>query len=160
MLAQLELENEDYLDYLNFFMRPEHCASLFNEITISVWREYQKNLKLDGILSPLKEEIIRAYDEYSAITPIHKTSKDSYREYLKNKFPREKLYLTKAPTESGHILKSCFKRDIYLSFFRGKEFDYWLFLNYITEHTFAPLSYSALIEAKKVILAKKICRII
>ena len=149
------LENDDYLDCLNYFMRPENCASLFNDITISAWREYQKNSSLDDILSPLKEDIIRIHDEYSAITPIQKISKDTYREYLEKKLPKEKLYITKTPIENGYILKNCFRRIIYHKFFDGKEFNYSSFINYLAENTFDSLSQSILIESKKNILAKR-----
>lgn len=149
------LENEDYLRCLNFFMLPENCADLFNEFTISAWRDYIKKSAIEDIQSPLKEDVIKAYNEYSAITPIQNISKSTYKSFLKKKFPEHKIALTKTPTANGYIIKNCFNRITYQNFYEGKEFNYSSFINYLVEHTFKQLSQNALIESKKNILAKK-----
>ena len=149
------LENEDYLDCLNYFMRPEYCAPLFNQITISAWREYQKNSALDNLNSPLKEKIISIYDEYSAVTPIQEISKATYRKYLNKKLPKEELCLIKTHKENGYTIKKSFKPIIYQNFFEGKDFNYSSFIEYLVDNTFESLSQRKLIEIKKNILAKK-----
>ena len=63
------LENPDYLECLNFFMHPDNCKTLFNNVTISAWRKYWINAGLPKIKEPFKSEVYKAYDEYSAITP-------------------------------------------------------------------------------------------
>lgn len=147
-------ENEDYLDCLNFFMLPENCASLFNDITISAWRNYMKTSAIVDIKSPLKEEVIKAYDEYSAMTPMHEISRTSYKSFLQKKFPRQKIVLHKEHSENGYMLKGCFQRIIYQNFFDGKEFNYNTFINYLVDNTFEQFSQNALIETHKIKLAK------
>ena len=148
------LKHEDYLDCLNFFMLPENCASLFNDVTISTWRKFHTDSAIADIKSPLKEDVIKAHDEFTAINPIQKITKSSYKSFLEKKFPRQKLILSKEQSSNGYRLKSCFQPIIYQNFFDGKEFNYTTFINYLVDNTFEQLSQNALIEAHKMKLSK------
>lgn len=148
------LKNEDYLDCLNFFMLPENCASLFNDVTISAWRKMWTNSAIADINSPLKEDVIKAHDEFSAITSLQEISKSSYKSFLEKKFPRQKLIIKKEQSGNGYRLKSCFQPLIYQNFFNEKEFNYTTFINYLVDNTFEQLSQNYLIEAQKMKLSK------
>lgn len=155
-IIQYGLEHPDYLDCLNFFMRPDNCSSLFNDVTLSAWRKFWIDSSLPKITNSFKEDILKAYDEYSAITPIHDINKKSYTEFLKNKFPEKKIILRKEKkeNETGFIIKGCFEPIIYQRFFVNKKFDYPKFIQYLSDTTFEPLSRNALIESQKSKLAK------
>lgn len=154
------IDHEDYRDCLNYFMLPENCSSLFNETTISAWRSYQIASSLDDILNPLKDEIIKIYNEYSAFTPIQDISKATYKKYLEEKLPKKNFYIAKDTLQNGYNIKKCFSPIIYQQFIAGKEFDYSSIINYLTESTFDPLYQRGLLEAKKKILAQKFIKLL
>lgn len=153
------LENPDYLECLNFFMHPDNCKTLFNNVTISAWRKYWINAGLPKIKEPFKSEVYKAYDEYSAITPISKVNKNSYTEFLKMRFPEKKLVFKKEERKKGYILKGSFEFPDYQSFFENKQFKYNSFIKFLADTTFEPLSHNALIEAQKMNLAKFFCNL-
>ena len=94
-------------------MHPDNCKTLFNNVTISAWRKYWIEASLPKIKEPFKSEIYNAYDEYSAITPINKVNKKSYTEFLKLRFPEEKLVFKKEERKTGYVLKGCFEFSDY-----------------------------------------------
>ena len=148
------IDNPDYLDCLNFFMRPENCKSLFNNMTISAWRKYWIDASLPQIKQPFKDEVYKAYDEYSAITPINEVNKKSYTEFLKRRFPESKLVLNKKKKKNGYVIQGCFELVDYQSFLTNKLFNHSEFIRFLSDTTFEPLSHNALIEAQKMNLAK------
>lgn len=150
------LKNEDYLDCLNFFMLPENCASLFNNVTLTAWRKFWIDSNLHNIKNSFKDEVIKAYIEYSAVTPIQNINKNSYTSFPKNRFPEKKLILKskKKENEDGFVIKGCFEPLVYYSFFYdNNEFNYHKFIHYLVDTTFEPLSHNALIESQKTKLA-------
>lgn len=149
------LEHEDYLDCLNFFMLPENCSSLFNEVTLTAWRKFWINSSLPNIKNSFKEEILKAYEEYSAVTPINDISKKTYADFLKKRFPEKKLILKARNKENGngYIIKGCFELIDYNSFFDDKVFNYQKFIQYLVDTSFEQLSHNALIESQKIKLA-------
>jgi len=153
-IIKYNLEHPDYRDCLNFFMHPDNCKSFFNDITITMWRKYWTDTSLSDIKSPFKDEIIKAYDEYSAITPINEINRRTYTAFLKEKFPENKLILRKEKKENGYTIKGCFKPIDYQNFFNNKQFNYSEFIKYLSDNTFNQLSNYALIEIQKSKLAK------
>lgn len=143
------LEHPDYLDCLNYFMLPENCSNLFNEIILDTWKKFQIDSALEIIKPPLREDIFRFFDEYNAITPFKKLNKDTYKSFLESKLPKEKLILSSKKTKDGIKIKGCFKPIIYHNFFTNEEFDYSSFINYLVDNTFEPLSHNAMIELQK-----------
>lgn len=148
------LEHSDYLDCLNFFMHPDNCALLINSINLSTWRKFWIETSLTEIKQPFKDEVYKAYDEFSAITPITEVNKKNYTKFLKNKFPEDKLIIQTGKNTNGYVIKGCFKAIDYQSFFENKEFNYSKFINYLSDTTYEPLSRIALIESQKMKLAK------
>lgn len=153
-IIQYGIEHPDYLDCLNFFMRPDNCGSLFNDITLSVWRKFWIDASLAGIKHPFKDEVYKAYDEFSAITPINEVNKKNYSEFLKNKFPEDKLIIQTGKKSNGYVIKGCFEAIDYQYFFDNKKFNYTKFIKYLSDITFEPLSHNAIIESQKMRIAK------
>lgn len=143
------LEHPEYLECLNYFMLPENCSNLFNEITLSTWKKYWINSALENIKPPLKEDIFGFFDEYNAITPFNELNKNTYKSFLESKLPKEKLIWTSERNKDGIKIKACFSPAIYQNFFSDKEFDYTSFINYLVDYTYEPLSYNAMIELQK-----------
>lgn len=150
------LEHEDYLDCLNFFMLPENCSSLFNEVTITECRKFWIDSSLHNIKNSFKDEVIKAYIEYSAVTPFQNINKNSYTSFLQKRFPEKKLILKsiKKENEDGFVIKGCFEPLVYYRFFDDNNvFNYHKFIQYLVDTTFEPLSHNALIESQKSKLA-------
>ncbi len=151
-IIQYGLNHPDYLDCLNFFMHPDNCSSLFNNITLSVWRKFWIDASLPKITNSFKKEILAAYNSYSAIYPIQDINKKTYIDFLKQRFPEERLIFSKKKKENkiGFVIEPI----VYKNFFEGKKFLYNKFIQYLADTTFEPLKNNALIESQKMRLAK------
>lgn len=150
------LKNPDYLDCLNHFMSPDNCSTLFNNIFLSSWKKFGINENLSKINEPFKKMIFDAFDEYSAFTPINNINKDSYKTFLMEKFPENKIIINnnKKKKSTGFVIKDYFKLIDYNSFFEKKIFNYSKFIQYLTDTTFEPLSHTAFIKYQETKLAK------
>lgn len=153
------IENPDYLDCLNFFMHPDNCAKLFNNITLSAWKKYWIDSSLAEIKQPLKDEIINVFDKYISITPIYEVNKDSYKSFLAQEFPKEHLIIFSEKKENGIKIKSCIKPLVYQNFYNNDDFNYNTFIKYLVEYTFESLTHNALIEMKKVKLSNEFIKL-
>lgn len=124
---------------------PENCASLFNEVTLSAWRKFWIDSSLSNIKNPFKDEVLKAYAEYTAVTPITDISKKTYADFLRKRFPEKKLILKSKNKENGngYIIKGCFEFVDYNSFFDDK-----VFIQYLVDATFEQLSHNALQKIK------------
>ena len=143
------IDNPDYLDCINFFMHPDNCSDIFNSVTLNTWRKFWTDMSLDEINGELKEAIIKYYDEYISITPFESVNRKTYKSFLENKLPREKISLKAETTGSKIYIKKCVTLLTYQNFFKDKEFDYSLFITYLVDHTFEPLSHNTMIEIQK-----------
>ncbi|MBE5829729.1 MAG: helix-turn-helix transcriptional regulator [Butyrivibrio sp.] len=154
-IIKFGLEHKDYLDCLNFFMLPKNCSSLFNKVTLTAWRNFWVDSSLLKIKNSFKDELLSAYEEYSAVTPISDISKKTYADFLKKRFPeKELIFKTKKKEDcNGFYIKGCFELSDYNSFFDDKVFNHQKFIQYLAETTFEPLSHRALIESQKIKLA-------
>ena len=130
-------------------MHPDNCSDIFNSVTLNTWRKFWTDMSLDEINGELKEAIIKYYDEYISITPFESVNRKTYKSFLENKLPREKISLKAETTGSKIYIKKCVTLLTYQNFFKDKEFDYSLFITYLVDHTFEPLSHNTMIEIQK-----------
>ena len=149
------IDSPDYLDFLNFFMHPDNCSDIFNSVTLNTWRRFWTDMSLDEINGELRDAIIKYYDEYISITPFESVNKKTYKSFLKNKLPREKISSKIETTDSKICIKKCVTLLTYQNFFKDKEFNYSSFITYLVEHTFEPLSHNMMIEIQKNKLSHK-----
>lgn len=148
------LENPDYLDCLNFFMLPENCKFLFNDMTLCEWKKFWINSSIKNIDRPLKDRVIKIFDEFIAITPFNARNKKSYKAFLKSKLPQNTLVFNSKKTENGINIKSSFEPLTYQNFFTNKKFNYSDFIDYLVDNTYEPLLQSTNIELQKEKLSK------
>lgn len=150
------LEHPEYLNCLNFFMHPDNCKSLFNEFTINAWRKYNIDSALSTISSPLREKVITAFEEYSAVTPIQDINKKTYSSFLKTKFPKDKIKIKSIPSKDGkrRTLKKFLEPIKYQNFYPNKKYNYSSFIKHLVDYTFEPLSQNSFIEVQKAKLSK------
>lgn len=154
-IIRTAINNPDYLDCLNFFMHPDNCLDIFNSVTLNTWRRFLIDMSLDEINGELREAIIKYYDEYISTTPFESVNKETYKSFLKNRLPREKISSKAETTGSKICIKKCVTLLTYQNFFKDKEFNYSLFITYLVEHTFKPLSHNMMIEIQKNKLSHK-----
>jgi DNA-binding XRE family transcriptional regulator len=143
------VEHPEYLEFLNFFMHPDNSSELFNSVTLSTWRKFWTDTSIDEIEEELKEAILKYYDEYISITPFESVNKKTYKSFLENKLPREKISLKAETTGSKIYIKNGVTPLTYQNFFKNKEFNYSSFITYLVDHTFEPLSHNMMIEIQK-----------
>lgn len=153
------IDNPDYRDCLNFFMHPKNSEHIFNSVTLGAWKKSLANSTIKEINGKLKEKILSFYDEYISITPFESVNKNTYKEFLKEKLPREKISLEADNTGNKIQIKKCVSLITYQNFFSDKEFNYPTFINYLVEHTFEPLSLSTMLEIQKNKLAKEFVKL-
>lgn len=104
-IIKRSMDDPLYSDCLNFFMSPENCETLFNNITLSAWKKYWIADKISNIKSPLKEYLFQVYNEYSAYTPIPEINSDTYRNYLQKKLPEESIIFKKEAQKNFFLFK-------------------------------------------------------
>lgn len=150
------LDNSDYLDCLNFFMLPDNCSTLFNNITLSAWKEYNVDQDLSEIKEPLNSTVLRAFEKFNAVTPISQISKNIYKQFLISELPKEKLVFSSKPNDKGLGIKACLvlSRFQELSLSKESEHRYDDFINYLVNYTYEPLMNKAVLELQKEKLAK------
>lgn len=156
------LKNPDYLDCLNFFMRPDNIADIFHSITQNEWKTFWINTAMQDIKGELKEKIIEYYNEYISITPYDKLKETSYKEFLKEKFPKETICLSVTQTDNNNNIniKKCISKNIYQDFLINGEFNYSKFISYLVKHTYKPLFDRTMLELQKNKLANMFVELI
>ena len=142
-------KNPDYLDCLNFFMRPDNIADIFHSITQNEWKILQIKSAMQGINGELREKIIEYYNEYISITPYNKIKETTYKEFLKEKFPKENICLSVKKTDNNINIKNCVSNNVYQNFLANGEFNYSKFISYLVKHTYKPLFDRTMLELQK-----------
>lgn len=140
--------DDEYLNFLNFFMHPKNSADIFNGITLHTFKKHFVDSHLEEIGGELKEDIIFYFDEYIAMHSFNEINKDTYKDFLIKKFPKEDVSLFVK-------IKGYIPIAVYQNFFPNKQFNYSKFINYLVEHTFEPLSHKPMFELLKFKLANK-----
>lgn len=153
------IENPNFLDCLNFFMHPNNCGELFNNLTLDVWKTFWIESSMKDINEDLKELLIKYYDEYISITRFEEVNKQTYESFLKAKFPKSKLSFSVCKTTANVKIKGYSESIIYPNFNNEKKFSYRTFITYLVEHTFEPLSRRTMIELQKMKLAKSFVKL-
>ena len=123
------LENEHYLDFLNFFMLPENCQNIFNHVNNFANNMISIKLKLDELEESFKKELIDSFKEYRATYTLNGFGKESFKEFLSKKFPYKDVI-----NNDETRLKDYFIPKIYYEKFKNKSNAeiYDLFLDYLT----------------------------
>lgn len=150
------LDNPDYLDCLNFFMHPDNCSDLFNNVTLSAWKEYNVNQELEELKEPLKSTIIDAFEKFRVFTPINNYCKETYKQFLISSLPEKQLMFSTKKTNKGLNIKACLVLIRYqeLSLSKESEHRYDDFINYIVDYTYEPLMNKDVLELQRDRLAK------
>ncbi|MBE6814369.1 MAG: helix-turn-helix transcriptional regulator [Ruminococcaceae bacterium] len=152
-IIKLCLQDDEYLDFLNFFMLPENCGTIFNGVNLSTWKTYWVNSTLEEIESPFKEFLIEIFNEYNAITPFKEVSKDSFKTFLMFKLPKENVKLYSQKTKTGVIFKGCNIPIVKGNSNANQEYNYEVFIDDLVEITFEPLLSRVYVEIQKAKLA-------
>lgn len=149
-------ENNDYLDFLNYFMHPDRCKKLFNKFMLSTWKEYTIEQELYALREPLKKDMYDIFEKFSAMTPIEQFNIDKYREFLAYELPENNLALTSKDKNKHYDIKKCLSAEKYneLTSSQDNELSYNKFIKFLADYTYEPLNEKSLLEKQKYHLAK------
>ena len=132
----------DYLDFLNFFMKPENIKPLVNKTTINGWRKFKSDLAISEIGEPLSTMIKEAFEKFDAFNLYNEQNSKTYKSYLKTQLNKDTL-------KASMIKKSLPAKDA-LKFVRnGRVINYDQFIDYIADATYSPLRNYAILERNK-----------
>ncbi|SDY16306.1 Helix-turn-helix [Ruminococcaceae bacterium YAD3003] len=132
----------DYLDFLNFFMKPENIKPLVNETTLNGWRKFKADLAISTIEEPLKTMIKEAYEKYDAFNLYNEQSNKTYKAYLKT-------HISKDTLKASMIKKSLPAKDALQFIKNGRVINYDKFIDYIADATYSSLRNYAILERNK-----------
>lgn len=149
-------DNNDYLDFLNYFMHPDRCKKLFNKFILSTWKEYTIEQELDALKEPLKKDMYDIFEKFSAMTPIEQLNIDKYREFLTYELPENNLALTSKDKNKHYDIKKCLSAEKYneLTSSQDNKLNYNKFIKFLANYTYEPLNEKSLLEKQKYHLAK------
>lgn len=151
-------ENPEYLDCLNYFMHPDNCSALFNDMTLTTWRRYIINTRLSDLSNPLKDVIVAAFNDYYAFTSFDEISKDTYTKFLFKAISRAIPDLNNDKLKK--LSKSCLPSDLYEKFYSTKrKINYNDFVSCIADYTFEPLTQRSYLELQEAKLAKSFIKL-
>lgn len=148
-------KNPDYLDCINFFMMPENCASLCNEITITNWKKIWIDSTLEKIKSPLYNILLRAFNDFYLSNALEDISVENFKCYIKTYLPEDKLnYTEKGNNNSIIYIKDCLSLDLLLKFLAISQENetlskYDIFIDFLCSNTYTALMNSIYIELHK-----------
>lgn len=150
------LNNADYLDFLNFFMHPDNCKKLLEEITLTGWSQYWGQETLSKIQKPLLNTIQKAFSSFYISTPMQNISVESFAEHLSKCFTHNNIYLSDCKKgKSNTSIKSCLSEDLYFDIYSqcpkewSEDEKLKFFTNYIANLLFVPLQNSIYVELHK-----------
>lgn len=155
-IISFALDNPDYLEYLNFFMHPDNCKELLEEITLTGWSQYWEQETLSKIQKPLLSNIQKAFNSFYLSTPMQNISVESFTEHLSNYFAHNNIYLKDSQkSKSNTSIKSCLSEDLYFDIHLqcpkecSEDEKIKFFANYIANLLFIPLQNSIYVELHK-----------
>lgn len=150
------LNDADYLDFLNYFMDPNKCSQLLEAVSLASLRMCSSDHDLDSIKDPLKSLILNVFNRYMSITPYHDYSIDSYKQFLIDSLPKNTLSFSSRNKGAGIYVCSCIPasdvKKLGLCSRNINSFN--VFADYISELSYEPLFNNAMLEIKKMTIAK------
>lgn len=151
-------ENSKYLDCLNYFMHPDNCSALFNDITLSAWKKYVITTRLTDIANPLKEIIVNAFNDYYAFTSFENTSKDTFANFLSAAILRNISDVD--GSKLIDLSKSCLPPDLYKNLCKTEpKINYNDFVSCLADYTFEPLTQRSYLELQETKLSKSFIKL-
>nr|QGT51081.1 hypothetical protein Firmicute1046_1570 [uncultured Firmicutes bacterium] len=148
------LEHRDFLDCLNYFMDPENCSSLFNNVTLSYWKAFMISQELSEIEKPFKDKVFNIFSEFCAVMPYDKIEIEEYTEFLMEKLPENSFSVSAKCSDNKIGLKDSLSFIKYREYVPNSRFKYREFINYLANYTFKPFFDIAKLELQKDKLAK------
>lgn len=157
------IENKDYLDCLNFFMLPGFFAELYEDITLSGWKNFFVEKELSNIKSPLIDRIEKIFENFYSHIPYSEMNIEKYKDYLINKLDKDKLDFYSP--ENKHTIISIRKslqiltyKEFERTIQKGNEYD--CFIDFIANLTYDPLIRRKYIELEKQKIAKRFMELV
>lgn len=144
------LNHPDYLDWLNYFMHPKRCSSLFDNMTLIGWKTFLNDQELSDINDPLKNYINDTFFQFYSSNNFDQLSPESYKAFLTTKLP-EKLLSFTSKTEALFYVKECISAKKYreLNLSKNGQSRYDDFIDFLVVYTYEPLMSNIFLEVQR-----------
>ena len=151
-IIETAINNQDYLDFLNFFMLPDNCAELFHNIYLFEWKNFLISNRLSDINPILLKTVQKAFDKFYLIENPNDLNVGVFKKYLREFIPSDKVcFINTKKYKNYFCVSDCFSKNLYEDF-KSKcppknKYDY--FIDYIGELTYSSLINNIYLEIQK-----------
>ena len=144
-------KDDDYLDFLNYFMNPSKCYDLVNSISLSEWKAFLSTTTLEEISGTLKSTIENIYQQYLAFTPINRYNKDSFKDFVFSRIKNDSITFVSRKLDDKICIPACISKTKYavLGFSNNDTENYNILINYLADYCFEILFNKTMLEIQK-----------
>ena len=130
--------DDNYRDFLNYFMHPDNCYALVNSTTLNAWKDFLANSEADNLNDPLKTLLSDIFHSYQAFTPLSQYHKESLREYLISALPHNKLSFSIKKMDECINVNTCLSENILnkLCIATNNPQNYQILIDYLVDYCF------------------------
>lgn len=145
------MSDDNYRDFLNYFMHPDNCYALVNSTTLNAWKDFLANSEVDNLNDPLKALLSDIFHSYQAFTPLSQYDKASLKEYLISALPLDKFSFSVKKMDERINVNTCLSSNILnkLSITTNNPQNYQILIDYLIDYCFDVLLTKEKIDIQK-----------
>lgn len=145
------ISDDNYRDFLNYFMHPDNCYALVNSTTLNAWKDFLANSEVDNLNDPLKALLSDIFQGYQAFTPLSQYDKTSLKEYLISALPDDKFSFAIKKMDECININTCLSANILdkLGIVTDNPQNYQILIDYLVNYCFDVLLTKEKIDIQK-----------
>ena len=145
------MSDDNYRDFLNYFMHPDNCYALVNSTTLNAWKDFLANSEVDSLNDPLKALLSDIFQGYQAFTPLSQYDKTSLKEYLISALPHDKFSFAIKKMDECININTCLSANILnkLGIVTDNPQNYQILIDYLVNYCFNVLLTKEKIDIQK-----------
>lgn len=145
------MNDDNYRDFLNYFMHPDSCYALVNSTTLNAWKDFISEVESENITEPLKTLITDIFHSYQALTPLTQYKRESLREYIVSSLPQEKISFVTKKLDNCICINTCLSINNIkkLGISSANPQSYQLLVDYLVDYCFDVLATKEIIDIQK-----------
>lgn len=144
-------KDDEYMDFINHFMKPSNCYDLIKLISLSEWKSFLSKSSLDELNGILKTTIENIFQQYLAFTPITQYNKNSFKKYITTRLSEDDISFKPQKLNDKIYIPACISKSRYeeLGFSDSKTGNYNILINYLSDYSFEILLNKTMLEIQK-----------